>query len=82
MSLLRFFDLLAVSDKGDVINKVTDDTYVSPGGTVYRQTGSNITGSDGSMYSIFDGAGPGGRLVEGSMAIKTHSGFDAGDDDY
>ena len=79
MSLLKFFDWFAVSDKGDVINKVAEDTYLSPSGTVYRRTGTNITGSDGSLYSLLDGSGQDGQLGAGSMAIKTSNGFESGD---
>ena len=78
MSFWRIFDRFAVTDKDDVINKVSSGTYVATDGTVFTQQGSLITGSDGSLFSMVDDSGAGERNTFGQMAIKTSNGF--GDD--
>lgn len=78
MSFWRIFDRFALTDKGAVINKVSTGTYLAADGTVFTQQGSQITGSDGSLLSIFDGSGVGEQNTSGQMAIKTSNGF--GDD--
>jgi hypothetical protein len=82
MSFWRIFDRFAVTDKGGIINKVSEGTYVSSDGKVFTQTGSVISGSDGSLFSIIDGSGMDERNTIGQMAIKTSTGFGDEDDKW
>lgn len=74
MKFWNIFDSLATTDRGEVINKMDDSSFIRNDGTVYRQEGSLITGSDGSVMSVMDtGADAGSGLS--SMAVTTFGGF-------
>jgi hypothetical protein len=80
MKFWNIFGSLASTDTGEVINKVDDSTFLRNDGTVYRQEGNLITGSDGSLMSNVDtGADAGSGLP--SMAVTTFGGF-RGDDEW
>jgi hypothetical protein len=79
MKFWNIFDSLATTDRGEVINKIDDSTFLRNDGTVYRQEGNLITGSDGSVMSVMDtGADAGSGLS--SMAVTTFGGFRKEDD--
>jgi hypothetical protein len=79
MKLWNFFGSLASTDTGEVINKIDDSTFLRNDGTVYRQEGNLITGSDGSVMSVVDtGAGTGSDLP--GIAVTTFGGFRTDDD--
>ena len=70
MSIWQAFKNFVVSDKGDVINRVGDNHFVSADGTTYTQIGNNVIGTDGSQFIQVGGAigdGMGGRAGSRSM---------------
>ena len=74
MKFWNIFDSLVTTDRGEVINKIDDSTFLRSDGTVYRQEGNLITGSDGSVMSVLEtGADAGSGLP--SMAVTTFGGF-------
>jgi hypothetical protein len=74
MKFWNIFDSLATTDRGEVINKIDDSTFLRSDGTVYRQEGNLITGSDGSVMSVVDTGADAGSGLPG-MAITTFGGF-------
>jgi len=79
MKFWNIFGSHASTDTGEVINKIDDSTFLRSDGTVYRQQGHLITGSDGSVMSVVDaGAGTGSGLP--GMAVTTFSGLSTDDD--
>ena len=79
MKFWNIFGSLASTDTGEVINKIDDSTFLRNDGTVYRQEGNLITGSDGSVMSVVDtGAGTGSGLP--GIAVTTFGGFHTDDD--
>ena len=70
MSFWQAFKNFVVSDKGDVINRVGDNHFVSTDGTTYTQIANNVVGSNGSQFIQVGGAvgdGMGGRAGSRSM---------------
>ena len=70
MSFWQIFKNFGTSSRGDVINRVDDNIFVSPKGTTYTQAGNNIIGSNGSHFVQVGGVvddGMGGRAGSGSM---------------
>lgn len=55
MRFWNIFDWFVSTDKAEVINKIDDHTYLRANGTVYREQGDLITGSDGSVMTLLDG---------------------------
>ena len=51
MSFWSFLGSIAVSDKGETIQKMGDNHYVSSEGTTYTRMGSTTVGSDGSTFT-------------------------------
>jgi hypothetical protein len=74
MKFWNIFGSLASTDTGEVINKIDGSTYLRNDGTVYRQEGNLITGSDGSVMSVVDTGADAGSGVPG-MAVTTFGGF-------
>jgi hypothetical protein len=74
MKFWNIFGFLASTDTGEVINKIDDSTFLRNDGTVYRQEGNLITGSDGSVMSVVDTGANAGSDLPG-MAVTTFSGF-------
>lgn len=74
MKFWNIFGSLASTDTGEVINKIDDSMFVRSDGTVYRQEGRLITGSDGSVMTVLDA---GANIDSGysGMAVTTFSGF-------
>ena len=70
MSIWQAFKNFVVSDKGDVINRVGDNHFVSADGTTYTQIGNNVIGSNGSQFIQVGGGtddGMGARAGSRSM---------------
>ena len=79
MKFWNLFSSFASTDTGEVINKTNDSMFLRSDGTVYRQEGNLITGSDGSVLNVVHtdantSSGPPG------MAVTTYSGFSKDDD--
>ena len=51
MSFWSFLGSIAVSDKGETIQKMGDNHYVSSDGTTYTRMGSTTVGSNGSTFT-------------------------------
>ena len=82
MKLWNIFDSLATTDSGEVINKIDDSTFVRSDGTVYRQEGNLITGSDGSVMTVLD-TDPHTCSGHAGMAVTTYAGSRSSlDDDW
>ncbi len=79
MKFWNIFGSLASTDTGEVINKVDDSTFLRNDGTVYRQEGNLITGSDGSVMSIVDTGADAGSGPPG-MAVTNFGGFRRNDE--
>jgi len=74
MKFWNIFGSLASTDTGEVINKMDDSTFLRNDGTVYRQEGNLITGSDGSVMSLVDTVADTGSYLPG-IAVTTFGGF-------
>ena len=51
MSFWQILGRLAISNDGETIQRVSDETYVSNSGVTYTQMGPTTVGSDGSVFS-------------------------------
>ena len=74
MKFWNIFGSLASTDTGEVINKMDDSTFLRNDGTVYRQEGNLITGSDGSVLNAVD-AGTDMSSGLSGIAVTTFGGF-------
>ncbi len=91
MSFWNIFGRFAVSDKGETIQKVSDNTSISSGGTKYTKMGNTTIGSDGSVFTQMgdfssDGSTRMGSTATGLGAVfnerkNDRFGFDSNDDD-
>ncbi len=82
---MRFWNIFgntATSDTGEVIQKVSDSTFVSSTGTVYNRFGSTTTGSDGSVYTAMDSFSTDGSVRMGNTATGIGSVFNHSDDKW
>ncbi len=79
MKFWNIFGSHASTDTGEFINKTDDSTFLRSDGTVYRQEGSLITGSDGSVLNVIDTGADLGSGLPG-MAVATFSGSRIDDD--
>jgi hypothetical protein len=80
MKFWNIFDSLATTDRGEVINKIDDSTFLRSDGTVYRQEGHLITGSDGSVMTVLD-IDPHASSGHAGMAVTTYAGSRSSLDD-
>lgn len=91
MSFWNIFGRFAVSDKGETIQKVSDNTSISSDGTTYTKMGNTTIGSDGSVFTQMgdlssDGSTRMGSTATGLGAVfnerkNDRFGFDSDDDD-
>ena len=51
MSFWQILGRLAISNDGETIQRVSDETYVSTTGVTYTRMGSTTVGSDGSTFT-------------------------------
>ena len=79
MKFWNLFSSFASTDTGEVINKTNDSMFLRSDGTVYRQEGNLITGSDGSVLNVVDTGADKSSGLPG-MAVTTYSGFSKDDD--
>ena len=68
MAWWNFLGRTAVSDSGEVINRLSDTTSVSSNGTTYTRMGSTTVGSDGSMFTQMGNFSTDGSVHMGSGA--------------
>jgi hypothetical protein len=71
---------LAVSDKEETIQRVSDTTSVSSDGTTYTRMGSTSLGSDGSMITQMGSFCTDGSTRMGSTATGLGAVFNKPDD--
>lgn len=83
MSWWNIFGGTAVSDRGEVIQRMSDTTSVSSNGTTYTRLGSTTVGSDGTTFTQMGSFSTDGSTRMGSGATglgavfnETRSGFD------
>lgn len=74
MSFWNIFGKFAVSDTGETIQKVSDNTSISSDGTTYTKMGNTTIGSDGSVFTQMgsfstDGSTRMGRTATGLGAV-------------
>ena len=81
MSWWNIFGRNAVSDTGEVINKLSDTTSISSNGTTYTRMGSTTVGSDGSMFTQMGSFSSDGSSRMGSSADGLGAVFNRPDDD-
>ena len=91
MSFWNIFGRFSVSDKGETIQKVSDNTSISSDGTTYTKMGNTTIGSDGSVFTQMgdfssDGSTRMGSTATGLGAVFNERkvdrfGFDSNDDD-
>jgi hypothetical protein len=79
MKFWNIFGSFACTDTGEVINIIDDSTFLRNDGTVYRQEGNLITGSDGSVMSVVDTGADAGSGLSG-MAVTTFGGIRTSDE--
>ena len=68
MSFWQILGRLAVSDRGETLQKVSDTTSVSSDGTTYTRMGSITVGSDGSVFTQMESFSTDGSTRIGSTA--------------
>ena len=51
MSFWQILGRLAISNDGETIQRVSDETYVSNSGVTYTQMGPTTVGTDGSVFT-------------------------------
>ena len=51
MSFWQILGRLAISNDGETIQRVSDETYVSNTGAAYTQMGPTTVGTDGSVFT-------------------------------
>ena len=51
MSFWQILGRLAISNDGETIQRVSDETYVSTTGVTYTQMGPTTVGTDGSVFT-------------------------------
>ena len=74
MSFWQIFGKSAVSDKGESIQRISDNISVSSDGTTYTRMGSTTSGSDGSVFTQMgnfssDGSARMGNTATGLGAV-------------
>lgn len=80
MSFWQILGNLAVSDKGETIQRVSDTTSLSSNGATYTQMGSTTVGSDGSIFTQLGSFSSDGSARIGSAATGLGAVFNKPDD--
>ncbi len=75
MSFWNIFERFAVSDKGETIQNISDNTSVSSDGTTYTKMGNTTFGSDGSVFTQMGDFSSDGSTRMGSTATGLGSLF-------
>ncbi len=82
MSLWQIVGRFAVSGTGETLQKVSDTTSVSSGGTTYTKMGSTTYGSDGSAYTQMGSFSTDGSTRMGSTATGIGAVFNTPGEDF
>ena len=82
MSFWNFLGRLAISDKGETIQRISDTTSVSTSGTTYTTMGNNTYGSDGSFFTQTGSFSSDGSTRMGSTATGLGAVFNKRDDNW
>ena len=80
MSIWQILGRLAVSNKGETIQRLSDTTSVSSDGTTYTRMGSTTVGSAGSMFTQMGSFSSDGSTRMGSSATGLGAVFNKQDD--
>ena len=80
MSFWQILGRMAVSDEGETLHQVSDNTSVSSDGTVYTKMGSTTVGSDGSTYTQMGSFSTDGSTRMGSTATGIGAVFNSPSD--
>lgn len=80
MSFWSFLGSMAVSDKGETIQKMGDNHYVSSDGTTYTRMGSTTSGSDGSVFTQMSNFSSDGSARMGNTATGLGAVFNKKDE--
>jgi hypothetical protein len=80
MSFWQILGRLAVSDSGETLQKISNNTTVSSDGTTYTKLGSTTVGSDGSMFTQMGSFSTDGSTRMGSTATGLGAVFNDKDD--
>ena len=68
MAFWNIFGKFAISDKGESIQKVSDNASISSDGTTYTKMGNTTIGSDGSVFTQMGDFSSDGSTRMGSAA--------------
>ena len=68
MSFWNLLGNMAVSDKGETIQKVGENNYISSTGTSYKRMDGLTVGSDGSVFTQMGNFSSDGSMRTGSTA--------------
>jgi len=82
MSFWQILGRMAVSDEGETLHQVSDNTSVSSDGTVYTKMGSTTVGSDGSTYTQMGSFSTDGSTRMGSTATGIGAVFNSPGDGF
>jgi hypothetical protein len=81
MSFWQILGRFAVSDTGETVQKVSDNTSVSSDGTTYTKMGSTTVGSDGSVFTQMGSFSTDGSTRMGCTATGIGAVFNNPSDD-
>ena len=79
MSFWQILGRLAISNEGETIQRVSDETYVSTTRVTYSQMGPTTVGTDGSVFTQMGGHSSDGSTRVGDTATGLGAVFN--DDD-
>ena len=80
MAFWQIFGNSAVSDQGEIIQRLGDSTSVSSKGTVFSHMGSTTVGSDGSVFTQTGSFSSDGSSRMGSTATGLGAVFNKKDE--
>jgi hypothetical protein len=80
MSFWQILGRLAISNDGETIQRVSDETYVSTTGVTYTQMGPTTVGTDGSVFTQMGSHSSDGSTRMGDTATGVGSVFNDRED--
>jgi hypothetical protein len=82
MSFWNIFGSMAVSDKGETIQRLSDSMSVSSSGVTYTKMGHFTYGSDGSVFNQMGSFSSDGSTRIGSTATGLGAVFNSDENDF